>query len=41
VYVPAEWLKKGDNQITVLELIKSSENSLNAIDHPILDVLGK
>jgi beta-galactosidase len=41
VYVPAEWLKKGDNQITVLELIKSSENTLNAIDHPIFDVLGK
>ncbi|MFC0512850.1 beta-galactosidase [Mucilaginibacter angelicae] len=41
IYVPAEWLKKGDNQITVLELIKSSENTLNAIDHPILDVLGK
>ncbi len=41
VYVPVEWLKKGNNEITVLELIKPSENTLNAIDHPILDVLGK
>lgn len=41
VYVPIEWLKKGNNEITVLELIKPSENTLNAIDHPILDVLGK
>ncbi|QEM05242.1 beta-galactosidase [Mucilaginibacter rubeus] len=41
LYVPVEWLKKGNNEITVLELIKPSENTLNAIDHPILDVLGK
>jgi beta-galactosidase len=41
LYVPVEWLKKGNNEITVLELIKPSENTLIAIDHPILDVLGK
>ncbi|MFS2187102.1 beta-galactosidase [Mucilaginibacter sp. Mucisp84] len=41
LYVPVEWLKKGNNEITVLELIKPSENTLNAIDHPVLDVLGK
>jgi len=39
LYVPAEWLKKGNNKITVLELIKPAANTLQGIDHPILDVL--
>ncbi|WP_436490960.1 beta-galactosidase [Chitinophaga sp. ARDCPP14] len=39
LYVPAEWLKKGSNKITVLELIKPAANTLQGIDHPILDVL--
>lgn len=39
LYVPAEWLKKGNNKITVLELVKPNVNSLQGIDHAILDVL--
>ncbi|WP_142683960.1 glycoside hydrolase family 35 protein [Chitinophaga polysaccharea] len=39
LYVPAEWLKKGNNKITVLELIKPAANTLQGIDHAILDVL--
>jgi beta-galactosidase len=39
IYVPAEWLKKGDNQITVLELLHDGNDMLKAINHPILDVL--
>jgi len=39
LYVPAEWLKKGNNKITVLEMIKPAANTLQGIDHPVLDVL--
>ena len=39
LYVPGEWLKKGKNEITVLELIKPAMNELRGIDHPILDKL--
>jgi beta-galactosidase len=39
LYVPAEWLKKGSNKITVLEMIKPAANTLQGLDHPILDVL--
>jgi beta-galactosidase len=37
LYVPAEWLKKGSNQITILELIKTGQAEVSAIDHAILD----
>ena len=39
LYVPAEWLKKGTNEIMVLELLKPAQNSLQAIEKPILTVL--
>lgn len=39
VYLPVEWLKKGQNEIVVLELLKPEMNVLRAIDHPILDEL--
>lgn len=38
LYVPSGWLKKGSNKITVLEMIKPDVNTLQGIDHPILDV---
>jgi beta-galactosidase len=41
LYVPAEWLKKGANDIVVLELLKPEQNLLKGIQHPILDVLKK
>lgn len=39
IYVPAEWLKKGDNVIEVLELLKPEQNELNSLEKPILDQL--
>ncbi|MEO7214683.1 beta-galactosidase family protein [Mucilaginibacter sp.] len=39
LYVPAEWLKKGANDVKVLELIKPGQNELTGIDHAILDKL--
>jgi beta-galactosidase len=41
LYVPGEWLKKGKNEITVLELLKPAINELKGIDHPILDRPGQ
>jgi len=41
LYVPQEWLKKGKNEISVLELLKPDQNTLKAIDHPILNTLKK
>jgi beta-galactosidase len=41
LYVPAEWLKKGANNIVVLELLKPEQNLLQGIQHPILNVLKK
>ncbi|HWK03072.1 MAG TPA: glycoside hydrolase family 35 protein [Puia sp.] len=37
LYVPGEWLKKGSNEITVLELLKPAINEVKGVDHPILD----
>jgi beta-galactosidase len=39
LYVPAEWLKKGANNITVLELLKPQQAALTFLDHPILNEL--
>jgi len=39
IYVPAEWLKKGDNVIEVLELLKPEQNELKSLEKPILDQL--
>lgn len=41
VYVPAEWLKKGKNEIMVFELLKPEQTVISAIDHPILNELNK
>lgn len=41
LYVPAEWLKHGENSITVLELLKPEMNTLSALDKPILNELQK
>jgi beta-galactosidase len=40
LYLPAEWLKKGNNEIVVLELIKSEQSTLRANEKPVLDVLN-
>jgi beta-galactosidase len=39
VYVPVEWLKKGRNEIAVLELLKPGENELTSLEKPILNLL--
>lgn len=41
LYIPQEWLKKGRNDIAVLELIKTDQNILKAIDQPILNTIKK
>jgi beta-galactosidase len=40
IYVPAEWLKKGRNEIIVLELLKPEQTQLKGIPTPILDRLN-
>lgn len=40
LYLPVEWLNKGDNEIIILELLKPDQNSLQAIGKPILDQLN-
>jgi beta-galactosidase len=39
IYVPAEWLKKGKNDVVVFEELKPEQEVLEGIDHPVLDVL--
>jgi beta-galactosidase len=39
IYVPAEWLKKGSNKISILELIKPEQTILQSSDKPVLDKL--
>ena len=39
LYVPAEWLKKGVNEVVILELINPEQNILLVTDKPILDTL--
>jgi beta-galactosidase len=37
LYVPAEWLKKGLNEVIVLELVKTNEQKLISTAKPVLD----
>ncbi len=39
LYLPVEWLKKGHNDVEVLELLKPEQDQLSGIDKPILDVV--
>ncbi|HEY8914896.1 MAG TPA: beta-galactosidase [Chitinophaga sp.] len=39
IYVPAEWLKAGENHIAVLELLKPGVETLSGVERPVLDVL--
>jgi len=39
IYVPGEWLKPGNNEIVVLELIKPQQDVLRGIDRPMLSRL--
>jgi beta-galactosidase len=37
IYVPAEWLQKGKNEIVVLELINPLQQQLSSLEKPILN----
>jgi beta-galactosidase len=39
IYVPAEWLKSGKNEIVILELIKTDQNVISALKKPVLSDL--
>jgi len=39
LYVPAEWLKKGQNEVAVLELLKPEQDKLAGLEKPILSVV--
>ena len=39
IYLPAEWLKKGNNEIEVFEMLKPAQTGLNGIEMPVLNVL--
>ena len=39
LYVPAEWLKKGNNDIVILDLLKSDINTVSSVSTPILNKL--
>lgn len=39
IYVPAEWLKKGKNELVVFEMIKTAQDELHSLERPVLDVL--
>ncbi len=40
LYVPIEWLKKGKNEVIVLELIKPAQEELHSLEKPILNSLA-
>ena len=40
LYIPVEWLKKGKNEVVVLELIKPGQAELHSLEKPILNVLN-
>lgn len=39
LYVPAEWLKKGKNELTILELSGRGHSTVQMLDKPILDMV--
>ena len=39
LYVPAQWLKKGRNEIIIIEELKPEQEVIQFLDHPVLDEL--
>jgi beta-galactosidase len=39
IYIPAEWLKKGNNEVVVFEMTRPEQNVLTTLDKPILSEL--
>lgn len=40
LYIPAPWLKIGENEVVVFEQLKPDQDEISALDHPILDQLN-
>ena len=41
LYVPAQWLIKGENVIVIIEELKPEKEDIQFLDHPVLDELGR
>ncbi|MFD0792689.1 beta-galactosidase [Mucilaginibacter litoreus] len=41
LYVPAEWLKKGTNEVVIFDELNSGHKEISTIDHPVLNETGK
>jgi beta-galactosidase len=41
LYVPSQWLKQGENEIVILEEIKPEQETIQFLDHPVLDDLNQ
>lgn len=39
IYLPAEWLKTGQNEVIVFEMLKTQQSALQGLAYPILDQL--
>ena len=40
IYLPAPWMKEGENEIVVFEMEATGKRSLRGLDKPVLNVLG-
>ena len=40
LFVPAQWLKQGENEIVILEVLKPEQEAIQFLDHPLLDELN-
>ncbi|TSD67907.1 beta-galactosidase [Inquilinus sp. KBS0705] len=41
IYIPAAWLKKGQNEVVVFDQLKGGHTELSTLDHPVLSELMK
>jgi beta-galactosidase len=41
LYIPAPWLKQGENELIVVELLKPELETTRGLEEPILDLLNK
>jgi len=41
LYIPASWLRNGDNEIVVFDELNVGHRSISTLDHPILNLMGR
>lgn len=41
LYIPEPWLREGENEVVVFEMLKMWQSELSGLDHPILDELNE